>query len=241
MAGTTWKKLLWFLLFILIVLLTGCSKSPLSFPEGILATDQSVADKYLSENPLLIARYGADYTVTFQGGAGDGEVTSRGKSGTMTFQYLINDTEECDVEVSKEKQGVWNVMGALLCSIPYSCEEINLSFTSRSAEHYEEANGTLVLHGEPISVIVSAGCSYLKVEDAKLRQQYEADWGQVSIAEVEAMSSEEKQRWTEREDACILFTCSVEPHFDAFTATLDPEYQGCLGEEVSTLHFHEMN
>ena len=178
MAGRTLKKIIWFLLSVSIALLAGCSKSPLSLPEGILATDQSVADDYLTENPLLIARYGADYTVAFQGGAGDGEVTSRGKSGTMTFQYLINDTEECAVEVSKEKGGAWNVTGALLQSIPYSCDEVSLSFTPRSAEHYEEANGTLVLNGEPISVIVSAGCSHLNVEDATLRQQYEADWGQ---------------------------------------------------------------
>ena len=54
------------------------------------------------------------------------------------------------------------------------------------------------------------------------------------------MSSEEKQRWAEREDACTLFTCSVEPHFDSFVATLDPEYQGYLGKDVRTRHFHEV-
>lgn len=239
MAETTWKKILWFLLSASIALLTGCSHAPLSLPEGILATDQSAADEYISENPLLIQRYGADYTVTFQGGAGDGEVTAHGKSGTMTFQYIINGTEECDVEVTQEKGGPWTVTGALLCSIPYSCEEVALSFTSRSAEHYDEANGTLVLNGKPVSVIVSAGCSNMKVEDASLRQQYEADWGQFSIPEIEAMRSEEKQRWAEREKACTIFTCSVVPQFDSFTATLDPEYQGCLGEAVSTLHFYE--
>ena len=96
------KKVLLLLLSTLVGILSGCSAGKLSVPSGILATDQTVADEYMTDNSFLTARYGSDYTVTFVGGSGEGEVNQSGKSGIMSFQYMINDTDLYDVEVVKE-------------------------------------------------------------------------------------------------------------------------------------------
>ena len=80
------KKVLLLLLSTLVGILSGCSAGKLSVPSGILATDQTVADEYMTDNSFLTARYGSDYTVTFVGGSGEGEVNQSGKSGIMSFQ-----------------------------------------------------------------------------------------------------------------------------------------------------------
>ena len=178
------KKVLLLLLSTLVGILSGCSAGKLSVPSGILATDQTVADEYMTDNSFLTARYGSDYTVTFVGGSGEGEVNQSGKSGIMSFQYMINDT-----------------------SIP---------------------------------VIVSVNCSLMTVENAELRQQYEKAWEQFSVTDVENMSSAERQQWDDREKACTMFTCSVEPQFDSFTAVINSDYADFFDNTVNTLHFHEI-
>ena len=57
------KKVLLLLLSTLVGILSGCSAGKLSVPSGILATDQTVADEYMTDNSFLTARYGSDYTV----------------------------------------------------------------------------------------------------------------------------------------------------------------------------------
>lgn len=100
------KKVLLLLLSTLVGILSGCSAGKLSVPSGILATDQTVADEYMTDNSFLTARYGSDYTVTFVGGSGEGEVNQSGKSGIMSFQYMINDTDLYDVEVRFLYKGI---------------------------------------------------------------------------------------------------------------------------------------
>ena len=80
----------------------------------------------------------------------------------------------------------------------------------------------------------------MTVENAELRQQYEKEWAQVSIADVENMSSSERQQWEDRENACTMFTCSVEPQFNSFTAVVNSDYTDFFDNTVNTLHFHEI-
>ena len=218
------KKVLLLLLSTLVGILSGCSAGKLSVPSGILATDQTVADEYMTDNSFLTARYGSDYTVTFVGGSGEGEVNQSGKSGIMSFQYMINDTDLYDVEVVKEKHDAWKVKGLLLESTTYSCDELSFSFSLCSTENYYEANGNLNINDTSIPVIVSVNCSLMTVENAELRQQYEKAWEQFSVTDVENMSSAERQQWDDREKACTMFTCSVEPQFDSFTAVINSDY-----------------
>ena len=217
------KKVLLLLLSTLVGILSGCSAGKLSVPSGILATDQTVADEYMTDNSFLTARYGSDYTVTFVGGSGEGEVNQSGKSGIMSFQYMINDTDLYDVEVVKEKHDAWKVKGLLLESTTYY-----------------EANGNLNINDTSIPVIVSVNCSLMTVENAELRQQYEKAWEQFSVTDVENMSSAERQQWDDREKACTMFTCSVEPQFDSFTAVINSDYADFFDNTVNTLHFHEI-
>lgn len=130
----------------------------------------------MTDNSFLTARYGSDYTVTFVGGSGEGEVNQSGKSGIMSFQYMINDTDLYDVEVVKEKHDAWKVKGLLLESTTYSCDELSFSFSLCSTENYYEANGNLNINDTSIPVIVSVNCSLMTVENAELRQQYEKAW-----------------------------------------------------------------
>ena len=234
------KKVLLLLLSTLVGILSGCSAGKLSVPSGILATDQTVADEYMTDNSFLTARYGSDYTVTFVGGSGEGEVNQSGKSGIMSFQYMINDTDLYDVEVVKEKHDAWKVKGLLLESTTYSCDELSFSFSLCSTENYYEANGNLNINDTSIPVIVSVNCSLMTVENAELRQQYEKAWEQFSVTDVEYMSSAERQQWDDREKACTMFTCSVEPQFDSFTAVINSDYADFFDNTVNTLHFHEI-
>ena len=234
------KKVLLLLLSTLVGILSGCSAGKLSVPSGILATDQTVADEYMTDNSFLTARYGSDYTVTFVGGSGEGEVNQSGKSGIMSFQYMINDTDLYDVEVVKEKHDAWKVKGLLLESTTYSCDELSFSFSLCSTENYYEANGNLNINDTSIPVIVSVNCSLMTVENAELRQQYEKAWEQFSVTDVENMSSAERQQWDDREKACTMFTCSVEPQFDSFTAVINSDYADFFDNTVNTLHFHEI-
>ena len=234
------KKVLLLLLSTLVGILSGCSTGKLSVSPGILATDQTVADEYMADNSFLTARYGSDYTVTFVGGSGDGEVNQSGKSGTMLFQYIVNNTDLYDVQVVKEKHDAWKVKGLLLESATYSCDELSFSFSPRSEENYYEANGSLNIKGTSIPVMVSVSCSFMKVENAELRQQYEKAWGQFSVADVENMSSTERQQWDDRDKACTMFTCSVEPQFDSFTAIVNSDYADFFDNTVNTLHFREI-
>lgn len=54
------------LLSTLVGILSGCSAGKLSVPSGILATDQTVADEYMTDNSFLTASM-VRYTVTFVG------------------------------------------------------------------------------------------------------------------------------------------------------------------------------
>jgi hypothetical protein len=54
------------------------------------------------------------------------------------------------------------------------------------------------------------------------------------------MSSAERQQWDDREKACTMFTCSVEPQFDSFTAVINSDYADFFDNTVNTLHFHEI-
>lgn len=80
----------------------------------------------------------------------------------------------------------------------------------------------------------------MTVENAELRQQYEKAWEQFSVTDVENMSSAERQQWDDREKACTMFTCSVEPQFDSFTAVINSDYADFFDNTVNTLHFHEI-
>ena len=234
------KKVILLLLSILVGILSGCSTNKTLISPGIFATEQTTADEYMTNNSFLTARYGSDYTVTFVGGSGGGEVSQSGKSGTMSFQYMVNDTDLYDVEVVKEKHDAWEVKGLLLISATYSCDEISFSFSPCSTENYYEPNGTLSINDTSIPVIVSVNCSLMKVENAELRQQYEKAWNQFSITDIKNMSSAERQQWEDRENACTMFTCSVEPQFDSFTAVVNSDYTDFFDNTVNTLHFHEI-
>lgn len=87
---------------------------------------------------------------------------------------------------------------------------------------------------------MSVNCSLMTVENAELRQQYEKAWEQFSVTDVENMSSAERQQWDDREKACTMFTCSVEPQFDSFTAVINSDYADFFDNTVNTLHFHEI-
>ena len=54
------------------------------------------------------------------------------------------------------------------------------------------------------------------------------------------MSLAERQQWDDREKACTMFTCSVEPQFDSFTAVINSDYADFFDNTVNTLHFHEI-
>lgn len=48
------KKVLLLLLSTLVGILSGCSAGKLSVPSGILATDQTVADEYMTDNSFCL-------------------------------------------------------------------------------------------------------------------------------------------------------------------------------------------
>ena len=81
---------------------------------------------------------------------------------------------------------------------------------------------------------MSVNCSLMTVENAELRQQYEKAWEQFSVTDAE------RQHWEAREKACTMFTCSVEPQFDSFTAVINSDYADFFDNTVNTLHFHEI-
>lgn len=234
------KKVLFLLLSAMTIsLLSGCYNNLVSLPDGFFSSDQTTAEEYMTNNPLLIEKYGADYTFSFHSGSGIGEKNWKGYSGEMEFEYLVNETDRCAVSLSKKKHENWEVTGFLLKSANYECKEVNLTFGQRiyDDDHRYDANGILEVNGQEIPVIVGMTCRTLRVEDVVMRQEYQKAWQKLSEDEFFNMNLEERQKWQNKEKACTIFSCSVEPQFDSFVATIYPDYEGILGNNIKVLHF----
>ena len=115
------KKVLLLLLSTLVGILSGCSAGKLSVPSGILATDQTVADEYMTDNSFLTARYCIG-NIPFLRYVGE-------KKCPVILSTGMSTLADVDISVQALEQGGATDISLLHCTTNYPCpfEDVNLT------------------------------------------------------------------------------------------------------------------
>lgn len=119
----------------------------------------------------------------------------------------------------------------MILEAKYTCDKIpfTVDLSSQNTLIRDSlSNGSLELDGEKREIIATLGT------DLRI---YDQDAWNGSVADAEDPDLYYTAEWA---DGSLWFICDVALDFDAFTATVRPEYQGLFADGIQTFSFHRV-